>query len=446
MENWIAVLICLLIATGSMTVMWLTARRFSGGASSREGFDSGRLEARLEAERRMHEDRIEEMRRQHDRQMEMAMQQMQREMDRRGEELNRNAASLFGRLADEALEENSRRLCDTNATQMESVLSPLRQRLEEFGRSVNEAYVRENATRKSLADQIDRLMQLNMSLGEETRSLASALKGDTRVQGEWGEMVLETLLESAGLKRDVNFFVQVTRDEHGNPLRDDETGRGLRPDVSVMLPDSHRMIIDSKVSLTAYMEYCGASSDDQRRLAAERHCRSVRRHIDELAAKRYQDRFGDAAGHVLMFIPNEGAYFAAVRHDAGLWRYAYDRRVVVVSPTHLFSVMQIVSQLWRQENQNRNAAEIARLGGLLYDKIAAMAAELENVGTRLNDAMNAHARCRDHLVKGGTSIARRAERMRDLGAKVSRQMPGRTRAAIDADKEEEGTDAPLPAQ
>ncbi|MDE7160975.1 MAG: DNA recombination protein RmuC [Muribaculaceae bacterium] len=352
---------------------------------------------------------------------------MEREMRVRLEEITR--------LASEALDRQGERLREQSNTQLNSVLSPLKEKLDEFSRSVTDAYVKDNATRRSLSDQIDRLMQLNLTIGEEARNLTSVLKGDTRVQGDWGETVLETLLESAGMVKNVNFFTQVTRDAGGSALRD-EAGRGQRPDVVVLLPDNHRIVVDSKVSLTAYMDYCGAADERGRKTAGARHVRSVRNHIDELASRNYQDRYSDAVAHVLMFMPNEGAYFAAMQLDPALWKYAYDRRVVIVSPTHIFSVMQIVSQLWRQENQSRNVAKIADLGGLIFDKVASLVKELENVDARLEEAHKACGRAYDHLTKGGTSIARRAERMRELGARTRSRMSARALAEMESGEDD----------
>ena len=337
-------------------------------------------------------------------------------------EERRAASSEFRSAAREAMQESSQTLRSANVHDMTALLTPLRDQLGEFRRAVNDSYVNENASRRSLADQIERLMQLNLSIGEEARNLTEALKGNSKVQGDWGEMILVTLLENAGMKNGVNFFTQVAADEGGSALRDAETGRGLRPDVVVSLPDGHRMVVDSKVSLTAFAEYHQARDKQAVEAAGRRHLLSVKKHINELAEKRYQDVINSAAEHVLMFIPNEGAFMLAQALDPMLWKYAYERNVVITSPTHLFSVLQIVSQLWREENQNRNAMEIARQGGALYDKIVSFMTAFSSLESSLERTQRACAEVRHNLSGTNQSLLAKAERLRDLGAKTKRRL------------------------
>lgn len=354
------------------------------------------------------------------------MEELERRLTEEVRELRRQTAGEFRDIASAHLDAASRRLRADSSRELDGILAPLRQQIAEFRKAVNDSYVADNATRKSLSDQIERLVRLNMTIGDEARNLATALKGNSKVQGDWGEMVLETLLENAGLQRGVNFHTQVGSDASGMPLVDSETGRRQRPDVVITLPDRHCMVVDSKVSLTAWLDLMKAeeAADSQGRGAAlKRHLDSVRRHIDELAAKNYQNTVRDAAEHVLMFIPNEGAYLAAVQGDGTLWKYAYDRKVVIVSPTHIFSVMQIVSQLWRQENQNKNAERIADLGGLLHDKFVAFIADFEKIDRQLQAVHSTYDKCHRSLTSGGTSLVSRARRLRDLGARTSRQLP-----------------------
>ncbi len=343
------------------------------------------------------------------------------EMERRFTERDRQNAEAsearFKALAEESLRIQSNQIRRTNSEQMEALLSPMRQRLEEFNRACTDSYVAENAARKSLADQIERLMELNRTIGDEARNLTSALKNNSRQQGRWGEIILETMLEKAGLKRDINFSSQLTRDSSGNTLRDDDSGRGLRPDVVVFLPDDHCLIIDSKVSLNAYTDFCGTDDETNRQMAGKRHLESVRRHIKELADKQYQRMVKNSAEHVLMFIPNEGAYITAVGLDPDLWDYAYQRKVCIVAPAHLFSVMQLINQMWNSEQRNNNADNIAKLGGLLYDKFVGFANELQRIEKSLDDARNAYDACYRSLTRGGTSLVSRAERLRALGVK-----------------------------
>lgn len=365
-----------------------------------------------------YEKRIEEMRRN----FEQERAAMREEQQRREAQLREQTANEFKALSQTVLESNARNLKEGNNEQIELLLRPLREQLDGFRKLVSDSYTSENATRKSLADQIDRLMQLNTTIGEEARNLTTALKGNSKVQGDWGETVLETLLESAGLQRDIHFEVQATRDSDGVTLRDEE-GRGQRPDVILNLPDRRRMIIDSKVSLTAFADYWAADDEAERKKLGDRHLLSVKRHIDELGAKQYQKYVRDAAGHVLMFIPNENAYLLALRLDPELWKYAFDRQVAIVSPTHLFSVMQIIVQLWQQEKQNRNTLEIAKVGGRLYDKLVRFCDEFAKVEKALNQAVSASEAARKVLATGNGNIVRSAEQLRELGAKASKTLP-----------------------
>lgn len=336
-------------------------------------------------------------------------------------EMEENSRLHFREIADEVLRRQSESLKSQNNELIAMALNPVKSKLEEFSKTVTDSYVKETADRKSLSDQIERLMKLNSDIGREARNLTTALKGDSKVQGDWGEMVLQTLLESAGMVEGQNFFTQVTRDD-GNRIISDELGNHLRPDVIVNLPDNHKMVIDSKVSLKAYTEYMSASSDEERAAAGKRHIKSVISHIDELGDKKYQAYIGKSADHVMMFIPNEGAYYAAMQLNPDLWKYAYDKKVVMVSPTHLFSVMQIVAQLWKQDRQNKYALDIAKAGGELYDKFVDYYNDMCKVEKSMHDVVKNFDRCRQD-VENRVGIMAKAKKLRDLGANASKYLP-----------------------
>ena len=319
-------------------------------------------------------------------------------------------------------EERQRQMTEMEV-RVKGIVGPMQRQMEEFRRAVNDSYVKDNATRQSLSDQIDRLLKMNQTLGEEARNLTEALRGDSKTQGDWGETILENLLEQAGLKKDVDFTVQLTRDTAGNVLRSEE-GAMRRPDFVVHLPGGRHIVIDSKMTLTAYVDYVRAGSAEERAQAQKKVVLSVKKHIDELKEKQYQKVVKNSAEQVLMFIPNEGAYMLAHAAAPDLWDYAYRHKVVIVSSTHLFSVMQLVSQLWRVEKQNRNADEIARLGGLIYDKIAAFTKEFENVHRAIAQAEAAYAQSLRTLTSGPQSVISRSKRMKELGAKTSKEMSG----------------------
>ncbi|MDE6022524.1 MAG: DNA recombination protein RmuC [Muribaculaceae bacterium] len=336
-------------------------------------------------------------------------------------EMEENSRLHFREIADEVLRRQSETLKSQNNELIALALNPVKTKLEEFSKTVTDSYVKETADRKSLSDQIERLMKLNSDIGKEARNLTTALKGDSKVQGDWGEMVLQTLLESAGMVEGQNFFTQVTRDD-SNRIISDELGNHLRPDVIVNLPDNHKMVIDSKVSLKAYTEYMSASTDEEREAAGKRHIKSVVSHIDELGDKKYQAYIGKSADHVMMFIPNEGAYYAAMQLNPDLWKYAYDRKVVMVSPTHLFSVMQIVAQLWQQDRQNKYALDIAKAGGELYDKFVDYYNDMCKVEKSMHDVVKNFDRCRQD-VENRVGIMAKAKKLRDLGANASKYLP-----------------------
>ena len=363
---------------------------------------------------------IDLLTRQHARQIEM----LTAKYEQQNEALRQEMMLQFNVLASDVLKRNSESLKEANSEQIDALLRPLKENIESFKKTISEGYVKETSSRKLLEVQIERLVKLNETIGEEARNLTSALKGNSKVQGDWGEMILETLLENAGLERGINFETQLTRDSGGNVLKNDE-GKLLRPDVLIKLPDNHSIIVDSKVSLTAFVDYCNAEDENVRIVAGKKHLQSVYAHIDELYAKMYQNNLKGAADYVMMFIPNESAYIAAVQLDINLWKYAYERGVIIVSPTHLFSVMSIVSQLWRQDKQNRNAMLIAERGGKLYDKLVLFMESFEKVGKSIDDAMTSYNKSFNQLRTGKGNVLRQAEDMKALGAKASKSLPER---------------------
>ena len=363
---------------------------------------------------------IDLLNRQHARQIEM----LTAKYEQQNESIRREMMLQFNVLASDVLKRNSESLKEANSEQIDALLRPLKENIESFKKTISEGYVKETSSRKLLEVQIERLVKLNETIGEEARNLTSALKGNSKVQGDWGEMILETLLENAGLERGINFETQLTRDSGGNVLKNDE-GKMLRPDVLIKLPDNHSIIVDSKVSLTAFVDYCNAEDENVRIVAGKKHLQSVYAHIDELYAKMYQNNLKGAADYVMMFIPNESAYIAAVQLDINLWKYAYERGVIIVSPTHLFSVMSIVSQLWRQDKQNRNAMLIAERGGKLYYKLVLFMDSFEKVGKSIDDAMTSYNKSFNQLRTGKGNVLRQAEDMKNLGAKASKSLPER---------------------
>lgn len=319
-----------------------------------------------------------------------------------------------------------------NIRQIESILTPLKENIENFRRATADADTRSEASGRAIAQQIHELSEMNRRLAEESRRLSQALKGDSKVQGEWGETVLARLLEDAGLKEGINFHLQATVDSAGRPLKS-EDGKALRPDALVDLPGDKAIIIDSKVSLRDYLCYCDADSRDEADEAAKRHLAAIKRHIDQLASRDYHKNIARSFELVVMFIPNEGAFLSAVRTAPEIISYAYSKGIVLASSAHLVSLLQIIAAQWRDRNRDDNAAEIARLGGLLYDKVVSFASEIDNIERNIDRAAESLKSARTKLTEGRQSVMARAQRLRQLGAKTSSKMPSSFSDNLDTD-------------
>lgn len=328
----------------------------------------------------------------------------------------------FKLIANEVLANSTDRLRQQSETQIKDILTPLKENIESFRKKVEDTYNSEARERFSLQQSLREMMELNRSIGKEAKELADALRGNSKVQGDWGEMILETILEKSGLKRDVHFHVQLTTDENGTVLRD-AAGHSLRPDVVVDFPDGRCIVIDSKVSLTAYINMVNAGAASESEQYAQQHLNSVKAHIKELACKNYQDYIGNkSTDFVMMFIPNEGAYLAAMNLDPMLWQEAYDRRVIIISPTHLISAVRLIEQLWRQDDMKRNVIEIATESGKMYDKFVGFVDDMSKIGRGLESTQNAYEGAIKKLRSGTGNLITRAENLRKLGAKATKRL------------------------
>ena len=248
------------------------------------------------------------------------------------------------------------------------------------------------------------------------------MRGNSKVQGDWGEIVLETILENSGLRKGEEFEVQLTRGEDGSLMKN-EDGQALRPDVVVRYPGGKMMVIDSKVSLTAFVEYVNSNSDEERERYGRLHLTSITKHVAELGRKNYQDYLGgETLDFVMMFVPNESAYSAAMTMDPSLWQKAYDKRVLIVSPTQLVASLKIVSQLWLHDRQTRNAIDIAERAGAMYDKFVGFLADMEKIERSINTTRTAFDAAMNKLRDGTGSLVVRAEKLRELGAKAAKRI------------------------
>lgn len=332
----------------------------------------------------------------------------------------------FKSLAADIFSSQSEKFKEANETRLSEILNPLKEDIKDFKRRVDDTYMNSSKERTLLGEQMKRLMELNMSIGKEARDLTEALSGNTKVQGDWGEMVLETILVKSGLVEGENYFVQRTKNDDGTQIKNDDNGR-LRPDVVVALPDKKCIVIDSKVSLTAYVNYINADNEDDRQRFGKAHLLSVRSHLKELETKRYQDFVGvgndDRIDYVLMFITNEHAYMAAMTLDNNLWMEAYEKRVVIISPAHVISTLRLIAQLWTRDKQTKNALKIAEEGGKLYDKFVGFVNDMQTVEQSLGKASEAYASAMSKLHTGRGCIVSKVENLKKLGAKTSKTLP-----------------------
>ncbi len=321
----------------------------------------------------------------------------------------------FQTVAQQILDEKSRKFVETNQAQMGNLLSPLREQLGEFRKAVTDAYDKESRERIGLRHELDQLKALNVRLGDEATALTRALKGETRVQGAWGEMLLERLLEASGLERGREYEAQES-------FTGSDGGR-QRPDVIVRLPDRRDIVIDSKVSLVAYERYLSATGEAERAREMAAHVASLREHVRGLSERRYTVLEGvNSLDYVLMFVPIEAAFVDAVRADDSLYRFSIERNVAIVAASTLLATLRTVAGLWRVEDRNRNALEIANRAGLLYDKFVGFVADIERLGAQLRRTQEAYDDARDKLSAGSGNLVRQTEELRKLGARTQKQL------------------------
>ena len=349
----------------------------------------------------------ERLRRESDRQWEQKLEALRQEMQK-------NAA--------EQLAAKQRDLQESNRSQMDDLLKPIKEQFAEFRKSVDESKTQNEVNKKELQNSFEATMKLfqqeqqqavanlkeqTMRIGSDAANLTRALKGDSKMQGDWGEMVLETILENSGLRKDEEFFIQENTK--------DEDGKNFRPDVIVRFPEGRSVVIDSKVSLTAYADAVATDDEAERDRLLKAHAISVRKHIDELAAKDYSTLVDDAIGFVLMFIPNETSYISAMRQQPDLSRYAYRKKIIIISPSNLLMALQLAYNLWQYDRQNKNVEKIVKTAADLYDKVAGFEETFNGVGDLINRLGTAFGKARNQLYEGSGNVMRRVEGLKELG-------------------------------
>jgi len=324
----------------------------------------------------------------------------------------------FKNLANEILEEKTKKFTEQNKTNLFDILNPLKEKISEFEKKVDQTNKESIERNSALKEQISGLKELNQKITKEAENLTKALKGESKTQGNWGEFILESILEKSGLSKGEQYEVQVSITS--------EEGKRLQPDVIIRLPEQKNIIIDSKVSLTAYEKYINSEDEKEKELEIKNHLLSIRAHIKGLSDKNYQNIYEIASlDFVLLFMPIEPAFSLAVQNDPELFNDAYDKNIVIVSPSTLIATLRTIASIWRQENQNRNALEIARHGGQLYDKFKSFTDDLIKVGENLKTTKSNYDLAMNKLSVGKGNLVNRADKLKELGAKATKKIDAR---------------------
>ncbi|MGB4846450.1 MAG: DNA recombination protein RmuC [Saprospiraceae bacterium] len=322
----------------------------------------------------------------------------------------------FEKIANQIFEEKSGKFTESNKTNIEALLKPLNENIETFKKKVDETYDKESKQRFSLEREVKNLIDTTHKISLEANNLATALKGQVKKQGDWGETILERILEMSGLEKNREYFVQENfKDEHGN---------NVRPDIVVRLPDERDIILDSKVSLNAYLRYSESETKEEQDIYIAHHLTAINNHVDQLSAKKYNE-LTNSLDYVIMFIPIEPAYIAAVQADPNLWASAYAKKIVLISPTTLIATLKIVADLWKREQQSKNAIEIARQGGRLYEKFVGFLESIEDVGRHITKSQDFYNKAMGQLKDGKGNLIDQAEKLKSLGVKSPKKIPSR---------------------
>lgn len=422
-------------------------RQRASGLDSRVASLESDLEARkrqivqLEAERQSHLQRVEALGRElHEAQVALREQEVTLDKERRAtaeklELLERNRDALkqeFENLANKIFEQKSDHFTKQTRTSLDTLLTPFRDQIQDFRKRVEDVYTTETRDRQALRSEIKSLQELNKQITEEASNLTRALKGDKKIQGNWGELILERVLEKSGLRKGVEYDTQGSYRDKDNQL--------LRPDVVVYLPDSRNLIIDSKVSLVAYQQWVIEEEDQAREDALKLHVEAVRNHIRTLSEKDYSQLSGlHSPDFVLLFMPIEPAFVAAFQQDENLFSEAFERKIIVVTPTTLLATLRTIENIWRYERQSQNARRIAERAGAVYDKLRVFVEAMERLGAQLHTAQGSYDSAMNTLTRGRGNLVSQANRFVELGVRVKKELPKviMDQAEVDAGDENE---------
>jgi DNA recombination protein RmuC len=332
------------------------------------------------------------------------------------DELQQRFIKEFENLANRILEEKTGKFTEQNKTNLDAILKPLQEKIKDFEKKVEETHKKDIEDRASIQERIRNLIESSNKISEEANNLTKALKGESKTQGNWGELILENILERSGLVKDREYFVQQS-------FKDD-TGSRFQPDVIVKYPGDRSVVIDSKVSLVAYERFVSAKDEKDREKALSEHLVSIKSHIKGLGEKSYQDLYQlKTLDFVMLFMPIEPAYLIAIQNDPDLWNIAYERRILLISPTNLIAALKMIASLWRQEYQSQNVLEIAQQSGALYDKFVGLVDDLQDIGTKLESTRKAHDSAMNKLSTGKGNLISRVENIKKLGAQTKKDLP-----------------------
>ena len=333
------------------------------------------------------------------------------------------AKNEFQNLANKILEEKSEKFTALNQNNLKNILEPFQEKIAELRNKVGETYDNESKERFSLGEKVKELALLNQQISEDAKKLTRALKGDSKTQGNWGEMILESILEKSGLVKGREYFLEhELRDEDNKALFSEFSGKKMRPDAVVKYPDERNVIIDSKVSLTTFTDLVDETDPEIYQIKLNQHLNSIKNHIKQLSDKAYDD-YDKSLDFVMMFIPSESAYIAALQADPNLWNFAYDKRILLLNPSNLITSLKLVSDLWKREYQNKNAMEIADRGAKLYDKFVGFVDNLEKVGRNIDQAKNTYNDAFKQLSTGNDNLIIQTLKLKSLGIKNKKNLP-----------------------
>lgn len=332
------------------------------------------------------------------------------------EKLQEKFTKDFEILANKILEEKSNKFTEKNKENIENILNPLQEKIKLFEDKVDKTHKESIDYHAALRQQIVGLKELNLQMSKEAINLTKALKGDSKAQGNWGELVLERVLEKSGLEKDREYFVQ--------QAYNNDDGKRVLPDVVIHLPDNKRMIVDSKVSLTAYEQYVNEDDEIVKEQFLKEHVNSLKRHVIQLSEKKYEDIYEiESPDFVLLFVPIEPAFAIALKHDNNLYNQAFDKNIVIVTPTTLLATLRTIDTMWNNEKQQRNAIEIARQAGALYDKFNGLLSDLIGIGKKIDASKSDYNAAMNKLVEGRGNLINSVEKLKKMGAKAKKSLP-----------------------